>query len=183
MDLGLITLRPFLTHSTVKHNLHCLEINSVPSTCPSTSHRGMWDMHKYKVVQIWPGRFVCKQVTVCPGHIWTTLYILNLTCIRMHHRQTEDFVILLVSSKQLQGWYFRIDSKNVYSSSHAWWSVKLCQHFVWNRNCMKGIVNNLGDKLPFAEMIQFSYWPLCQSMAWLKYAPMDRASMQAMSSR
>jgi hypothetical protein len=29
----------------------------------------------YKVVQIWPGRFVCKQVTVCPGHIWTTLYL------------------------------------------------------------------------------------------------------------
>jgi hypothetical protein len=29
----------------------------------------------YKVVQIWPGRFVCKQVTVCPGHIWTTLYM------------------------------------------------------------------------------------------------------------
>ena len=27
------------------------------------------------MVQIWPGRFVCKQVTVCPGHIWTTLYI------------------------------------------------------------------------------------------------------------
>jgi hypothetical protein len=29
----------------------------------------------YKVVQIWPGPIVCKQVTVCPGHIWTTLYI------------------------------------------------------------------------------------------------------------
>jgi hypothetical protein len=28
----------------------------------------------YKVVQIWPGLIVCKQVTVCPGHIWTTLY-------------------------------------------------------------------------------------------------------------
>jgi hypothetical protein len=28
----------------------------------------------YKVVQIWPGLFVYKQVTVCPGHIWTTLY-------------------------------------------------------------------------------------------------------------
>jgi hypothetical protein len=28
----------------------------------------------YKVVQIWPGLFVCKQVTVFPGHIWTTLY-------------------------------------------------------------------------------------------------------------
>jgi hypothetical protein len=31
------------------------------------------------VVQIWPGLFVCKQVTVCPGHIWTTL---NLYCKR-----------------------------------------------------------------------------------------------------
>jgi hypothetical protein len=31
----------------------------------------------YKVVQIWPVLFVCKQVTVCPGHIWTTLYIGN----------------------------------------------------------------------------------------------------------
>jgi hypothetical protein len=29
----------------------------------------------YRVVQIWLGRFVCKQVTVCPDHIWTTLYI------------------------------------------------------------------------------------------------------------
>ena len=28
----------------------------------------------YKVVKIWPGLFVCKQVTVCPGHIWTTSY-------------------------------------------------------------------------------------------------------------
>jgi hypothetical protein len=33
---------------------------------------------KYKMVQIWPGLFVCKQVTVCSGHIWTTLYK-NLT--------------------------------------------------------------------------------------------------------
>ena len=30
----------------------------------------------YKVVQIWPGLFVCKQVTVCPSHIWTTMYML-----------------------------------------------------------------------------------------------------------
>jgi hypothetical protein len=29
------------------------------------------------VVQIWPGLIVCKQVTVCPGHIWTTLYNRN----------------------------------------------------------------------------------------------------------
>jgi hypothetical protein len=28
----------------------------------------------YKVVQIWPGLFVCKQAGYSPGHIWTTLY-------------------------------------------------------------------------------------------------------------
>ena len=38
----------------------------------------------YKVVQIWPGRFVCKQVTVCPGHIWTTLYF-HLWPLWLHH--------------------------------------------------------------------------------------------------
>jgi hypothetical protein len=32
------------------------------------------------VVQIWPGRFVCKQVTVCPSHIWTTLYYCSCEC-------------------------------------------------------------------------------------------------------
>jgi hypothetical protein len=31
-------------------------------------------LYIYKVVQIWPGLIVCKLVTVCPGHIWTTLY-------------------------------------------------------------------------------------------------------------
>jgi hypothetical protein len=36
------------------------------------------DSRMYKVVQIWPGLFVCKQVTVCHGHIWTTLYLINL---------------------------------------------------------------------------------------------------------
>jgi hypothetical protein len=29
----------------------------------------------YKVVQIWPGLFVCKEVTVYPGHIWTRLQV------------------------------------------------------------------------------------------------------------
>jgi hypothetical protein len=37
----------------------------------------------YKVVQIWPGLFVCKQVTVCPGHIWTTLYKDSLKSCRI----------------------------------------------------------------------------------------------------
>jgi hypothetical protein len=36
----------------------------------------------YKMVRIWPGRFVCKQVTVCPGHIGTTLY--NFYAIRIY---------------------------------------------------------------------------------------------------
>jgi hypothetical protein len=41
----------------------------------------------YKVVQIWPGRFVCKQVTVCPGNIWTTLHLdqLNSHCHAFYH--------------------------------------------------------------------------------------------------
>jgi hypothetical protein len=29
---------------------------------------------RYKMVQIWQGLIVCRQVTVCPGHIWTILY-------------------------------------------------------------------------------------------------------------
>jgi hypothetical protein len=40
----------------------------------SSSH-SQWDKILYKVVQICLGRYVCKQVTVCPGHIWTTLYL------------------------------------------------------------------------------------------------------------
>ena len=38
------------------------------SRCPNI-------LYIYKVVQIWPGLIVCKQVTIYPGHIWTTLYI------------------------------------------------------------------------------------------------------------
>jgi hypothetical protein len=34
---------------------------------------GIKRFRKHKVVEIWPGLIVCKQVTVCPGHIWTTL--------------------------------------------------------------------------------------------------------------
>ena len=32
-------------------------------------------IYTHKVVQLRPGLIVCKQVTVCPGHILTTLYI------------------------------------------------------------------------------------------------------------
>ena len=57
----------------------------------------------YKVVQIWPGLFVCKQVTVCPGHIWTTLYYVCIyvcvyvcmyRCTFIRLVQTEDRVDL-----------------------------------------------------------------------------------------
>jgi len=35
----------------------------------------------YKVVQIWPGLFVCKSGDISPGHIWTTLYM-YFVCVR-----------------------------------------------------------------------------------------------------
>jgi hypothetical protein len=56
------------------------------SVCCKIYHIAVCYWSKYKVVQIWPGQFVCKQVTVCPGHIWTTLYlvIIFITFIRQH---------------------------------------------------------------------------------------------------
>jgi hypothetical protein len=47
---------------TVNHSLHK---DGRTSLSGYEHHRHK----KYKVVQIWPGLFVCKQVTVCPGHI------------------------------------------------------------------------------------------------------------------
>ena len=44
----------------------------------------------YKVVQIWPGLIVCKQVTVCPGHIWTTLYNLYHTVYSVRKEQCSN---------------------------------------------------------------------------------------------
>jgi hypothetical protein len=53
----------------------CSEINYVFSKQSITRLlRFLIHTFMYKVVQIWPGLIVCKQVTVCPGHIWTTLY-------------------------------------------------------------------------------------------------------------
>jgi hypothetical protein len=43
----------------------------------------------YKVVQIWPGLFVCKQVTVCPGHVWTTLYMKFYTLFSVYAECTR----------------------------------------------------------------------------------------------
>jgi hypothetical protein len=47
---------------------------------------------KHKVVQIWPGLFVCKQVIVCSGHIWTTLYMPS--CLKtLYHFQKLMMII------------------------------------------------------------------------------------------
>ena len=39
-------------------------------------------LHKYKVVQIWPGQTVACLHTNSPGHIWTTLYFNQFNIIR-----------------------------------------------------------------------------------------------------
>jgi hypothetical protein len=63
------------------------------------------------VVQIWPGRFVCKQFTVCPGHIWTTLYL--------HTQDTQ--------SSSINGfWYptwmwFIVIRKGLINLLQSWW--------------------------------------------------------------
>jgi hypothetical protein len=75
--------------------------------------QGLCIIYIYKVVQIWPGRFVCKQVTVCPGHIWTTLCV----CVYIYNfnRQianTKTDVSELKSSKH---------SQKLYLTFISWW--------------------------------------------------------------
>jgi hypothetical protein len=48
----------------------------------------------YKVVQIWPRLFVCKQVTVCPGHIWTTLYLSRTYLTSGSTASDQNFLLL-----------------------------------------------------------------------------------------
>jgi hypothetical protein len=53
--------------------------------CPPSTFAPPSNMHSmYKVVQIWPGLIVCKRVTVCRGHIWTTLYLRMLPPTHKH---------------------------------------------------------------------------------------------------
>ena len=61
-----------------------LQISAFWYVSPSQDggHRLLRTISMYKVVQIWPGPFVCKQATVCPGHIWTTLYLPKYTASR-----------------------------------------------------------------------------------------------------
>jgi hypothetical protein len=46
----------------------------------------------YKVVQIWPGLIVCKQVTVYPGYIWTTLYLCPVWCLSREPPQRYPYL-------------------------------------------------------------------------------------------
>jgi hypothetical protein len=63
----------------------------------------------YKVVQIWPGLFVCKQVTACPGHIWTTLYL--CACYCQTYRHNGVFEVLFVVNDIMRN---TADELNVY---------------------------------------------------------------------
>jgi hypothetical protein len=67
-------LPPPYTHKLCKRVCVCMYVQD--SEQPAHTHLTLillkW--YLYKVVQIWPGQFVCKQVTVCPSHIWTTFY-------------------------------------------------------------------------------------------------------------
>jgi hypothetical protein len=58
----------------------------------------------YKVVQIWPGLIVCKQVTVCPGHIWTTLYIFAWRSGRPDWSKWADITTIGAAGKRQNGW-------------------------------------------------------------------------------
>jgi hypothetical protein len=43
----------------------------------------------YKVVQIWPGQTVTFLHTNSPGHIWTTLYLLQFSCTQKCYQITS----------------------------------------------------------------------------------------------
>jgi hypothetical protein len=67
------------THWNSAHKTTVTKIIRILIAIGNTSEVQNIPLKLYKVVQIWPGLLVCKQVTVCPGHIWTTLY-LDIQC-------------------------------------------------------------------------------------------------------
>ena len=78
----------------------------------------------YKVVQIWLGLFVCKQVTVCPGHIWTTLYICdlhnwNIMKWLLDTKHTEVVKIHLYELFPLREFFFTALVKNFFWKKHC----------------------------------------------------------------
>jgi hypothetical protein len=67
-------------------HVHCVKI--ITAQCSNTRYN-------YKVVQIWPGLFVCKQVIVCPGHIWNTLnmYLKNINTGRDLNKEISTNIL------------------------------------------------------------------------------------------
>ena len=66
----------------------------------------------YKVVQIWPGLFVCKQVTVCSGHIWTTLYFKYITrsCAGLVNEKFSNNAWNKWRQNNFTGWFKKVSS-------------------------------------------------------------------------
>jgi hypothetical protein len=62
-------------------------------------------LKNYKVVQIWPGRFVCKQVTVCPDHILTTLYKYSA-----EETECKQPIQMIIVRKVHRQWHVRAES-------------------------------------------------------------------------
>jgi hypothetical protein len=80
----LTTLLPMFLLYAFRRFLYAIIRSLSTHTVPCTSqafHYTPWPCKFLKILANqnsntrWPGLFVCKQVTVCPGHIWTTLYI------------------------------------------------------------------------------------------------------------
>ena len=84
----------------------------------------------YKVVQIWPGLFVCKQGTVCPGHIWTTLYsvmaIVNSSIVWGLFEYTEFFIAPQVHRDFLITLYF-CTTWSIQTSFNSWKVCYICR--------------------------------------------------------
>jgi hypothetical protein len=70
----------------------------------------------YKVVQIWPGLILCKQVTVCPGHIWTTLFFHTFFFLNLF-RFFLYYLVFLIHSCSFAAIFFS-SSSFIHLSSH-----------------------------------------------------------------
>jgi hypothetical protein len=83
------------------------------------------------VVQIWPGLIVCTQVTVCPGHTWTTLY---LNILRKY----------TINYTALNGNSFKKLKEVCYKKTEQFWHILLVQFLLvltpkrWKKEAYSG---------------------------------------------
>jgi hypothetical protein len=109
----------FLSSSSIKRNVGIISLYWI------------WHFSMYKVVQIWLGLFVCKQVTVCPGHIWTTLYYIQqltflMTCFSLIlNCILEEEVLLFI---HVICWVLCTEcTENI--EHYEMWSSVFCEYF------------------------------------------------------